>query len=144
MDADGSNQQQLTTSSGNDFAPAWSPDGTRIYFSSYRDGNQIHVFVMNADGTRVRNLTRASAATATHPRRRPTAAAWPSRAAAGDIWVMDVDGGDFRNVTPPTAASGEFDPAWSPDGSHARLHQLAHRHVARVPRSMPTAPTCGS
>ena len=116
MDADGSNPQQLTTSSGNDFAPAWSPDGPRIYFSSNRDGSQIHVFVMNADGTarpqphgapRPRPFTRAVA-------RRPQRGL---HELAGDIWVMDVDGGDFRNVTPSTAASGEFDPAWSPDGS---------------------------
>ena len=37
--------------------PAWSPDGRRIAFVSDRDGN-FEVYVMNADGSGQRNLTR--------------------------------------------------------------------------------------
>ena len=36
--------------------PAWSPDGSRIAFESFRDG-QSEVYVMNADGS---GLTRLS------------------------------------------------------------------------------------
>ena len=36
--------------------PAWSPDGGKIAFVSTRDGNP-EIYVMNADGTGVVNLS---------------------------------------------------------------------------------------
>lgn len=50
MNADGSDQVQLTTDPADDFGPAWSPAGTRIAFVSTRTG-VANVYVMNADGT---------------------------------------------------------------------------------------------
>jgi TolB protein len=40
--------------------PQWSHDGTRILFSSFRPGNW-EIFVMNADGSGLVNLTNNSA-----------------------------------------------------------------------------------
>ena len=48
MNADGSNPIQLTTE-GAARTPAWSPDGEKIAFTSYRNGNR-DVFVMRANG----------------------------------------------------------------------------------------------
>src|ERR671936_189227 len=36
--------------------PAWSPDGSRIAFTSARDGHD-HLSVMNADGPHIRRVT---------------------------------------------------------------------------------------
>ena len=41
---------------GQNSLPAWSPDGTRIAFTSTRDGNS-EIYVMNRDGSNVRRLT---------------------------------------------------------------------------------------
>ena len=49
MNADGTGQEQrLTTHSAGDHSPAWSPDGTRIAFSSLRDDNfrNYEIYVM--------------------------------------------------------------------------------------------------
>lgn len=66
MNADGSNQVNLTPKTPADpatswcsRAPSWSTDGRQIYFMSFRPstGGQNEIFVMNADGTNVRQLT---------------------------------------------------------------------------------------
>jgi len=56
MDADGGFQRQLTWF-GNEYDPAWSPDGRRIAFASGRGGSN-DIYVMNADGSGERSLTR--------------------------------------------------------------------------------------
>ena len=58
MNADGSEQRKLAPlSTAGDGSYAWSPDGRRIAFVSYRDGND-EVYVINVDGSGLRNLTR--------------------------------------------------------------------------------------
>ena len=68
MNADGTDQVNLTTKDANDAstswcsrAPAWSADGQEIFFMSFRPstGGHNQVFVMNIDGTNVRQLTEA-------------------------------------------------------------------------------------
>ena len=56
MDADGSDQINLTRHEADDHAPSWSPDGTLIVFESLRDGPR-QVYVMKADGTEGARLT---------------------------------------------------------------------------------------
>jgi dipeptidyl aminopeptidase/acylaminoacyl peptidase len=45
------------SSATRDGSPAWSPDGTRLAFYGERGGNS-DIYVMSADGTDVRRLTR--------------------------------------------------------------------------------------
>ena len=51
MDADGSNQVNLTDNSSGDNVPDWSPDGSKIAFSSGRDSGGQEIYVMDADGS---------------------------------------------------------------------------------------------
>mgnify|MGYP003553182031 CR=1 FL=1 len=53
---DGSHLRRLTTGSHFDLAPAWSPDGSRIAFGSDRTSWLVDLWVMRADGTRLREL----------------------------------------------------------------------------------------
>ena len=54
MDASGTSEEPLMTNQASD--PAYSPSGTRIVFSSARDGDS-DLYIMDADGTDVRRLT---------------------------------------------------------------------------------------
>src|SRR5215213_7007386 len=63
MNRDGSDRRQLTfptpvvpPGSGGDQIGAWSPDGTQLVYSSWQSGD-FDLFVMNADGSDVRQLT---------------------------------------------------------------------------------------
>ncbi|HEY8505787.1 MAG TPA: DPP IV N-terminal domain-containing protein [Gemmataceae bacterium] len=56
---DGTGLKNLTRSKGYDAEGAYSADGKRIVFCSDRDGNP-EIYVMNADGSGVRQLTKTS------------------------------------------------------------------------------------
>ena len=63
MDADGSNQHQITTLGGANFAPYYTPDGRRIIFSSnYKNprSRNFDLYLVNLDGTGLEQIT-------THP-----------------------------------------------------------------------------
>ncbi len=63
--ADGTDVLRLTNDGAFNREPEWSPDGTKIAWTSRRDGND-EVYVMNADGSGRTNLTNNPAADS-HP-----------------------------------------------------------------------------
>ena len=60
MNADGSDNRQITRLGGANFGPSWTPDGTRIIFSSNyknpRSGN-FDLYLVNLDGTNLEQVT---------------------------------------------------------------------------------------
>ncbi len=104
-------RSRLTENDEWDGNAAWSPDGSRIAFTSDRDGN-IEVYVMNADGTGQTRLTANPGADG--------APAWSpdgSRIAFEsdrdenvDIYVMTADGSGQARLTTDAAYDGT--PAW--------------------------------
>jgi Tol biopolymer transport system component len=112
MDADGSDQTQLTFNTAIDADPRWSPDGTKIVYSSVADGD-FEIFVMNADGSGQTQLTFIGG----------RSAAWApngrivfgvSGLGGQDIYVMNGDGSGQLQLTGDGLST---DPVWSPDGS---------------------------
>jgi Tol biopolymer transport system component len=116
MDADGWDQLRLTESPAWEVFPAWSPDGTKIvYFSMIRDVQKQDVYIMNADGTSVRQLTNNPNAVDENPVWSPDGsqiAFHSDRDGNYEIYLMDADGGNQRRLTDNYA--GEYWPAWRP------------------------------
>jgi TolB protein len=93
-------------------SPVWSPDGRRIAFLSRPDGNKA-LYVMNADGSGQRRLTRDASNSAT-PAWSPdgrTLAFESVRNGINGVYAVNADGSGQRRL----ARSGHA-PAWSPDG----------------------------
>lgn len=118
MNADTSAQDNLTAPEPeSDSGPKISPDGTKIAFNTFRDGN-AEVYVMGIDGgdvTNVSNHPGIDVGPTWSPDSQQIAFA-SQRAGQSDIWVANTDGSNPTNVTPGPA--NESSPAWSPDGSY--------------------------
>ena len=71
-------ERRLTQDPGLDFQPAWSPDGTQIAFTSDRS-RDWDIWVMNADGSGARDLSRNPKATDDSPAWRPAPTAQPMK-----------------------------------------------------------------
>jgi TolB protein len=112
---------QLTDSGGYSGAPAWAPDHSHIIFASDRDGSGSRnddVYLMAPDGSDVRRLTSTPDVDERHPKYAPDGsviAFVSKRESEYRLAIMDVDGGNAREVTGPYQFV-EF-PAWRRDGS---------------------------
>ncbi len=117
MDSDGGNQTRLTFNEAKDITPTWSPNGQQIAFDSDRDGDW-EVYVMDADGSNQRRLTHHPSIDS-YPDWSPDGSQIAFNSGRGrgnataDIFVMDTNGGNVRQVTHMGFASR---PKWSPDG----------------------------
>lgn len=139
------------SSSGFGAKPAWSPDGRKIAFMSNRDGKD-DIFVVNADGSGLRNLTRSRG---NYPKRiwwasgdgpmwspdgrkivfrsdrlyhgrpgtRGDAKEERQRRNSDEIYVVGEDGSGLRRLTHNSRS--DRSPVWSPDGRKILFIQLS-------------------
>ena len=87
----------------------------QIVFQSYRGGFGPDIYVMNTDGSNVRNLTNRSDMWNKSPSISPDGRKIAFISRGQDVYLMDIDGGNLVNIT-HDAADNDF-PVWSPDGS---------------------------
>ncbi len=118
MNADGTEQTQLTHNDTWEFDPTWSPNGKLIAYNSFpADFNgDPEIFVMNADGTGVTQLTDNNAfdfGSIWSPNGKHIAFN-SNRDGAYDIYVMNADGSNVRRLTTNAYVVGVT--AWSPNG----------------------------
>lgn len=124
---------QLTNLGGEE--PVWSPDGTRIAFTSHRHYHSS-IYVMDADGSDVERLTNFGRGSAASPAWSPdgTRIAFASNSHDGNakVHVMDADGSGVEQVT--NHSGNDQHPAWSPDGTRIAFDSngdrpLQHREI---------------
>ena len=140
MNADGSDIRRLTETPGegrSSWSGDWSPDGKQIVFNSNRDGvaeggRGYDIYVMAADGSDVRRLTREEGFEGT-----PAWSPDGKQIAFGfgppgypQIYVMDSDGGNVRRLTHADGLAAAR-PAWSPDGKKIAFMSTPHASVER-------------
>ena len=114
MNADGSNQKQLTHE-GENFDPTVSNDGRYIFFSSFRSGKN-RIWRMDVDGGNKRQLTNIEGII---PYPSPDGRWVFYRSTSQikvDFWKVPVDGGESILLTTPQGVNGA--PLISPDGRH--------------------------
>jgi TolB protein len=116
MAADGTDERRLTRSRGvDDLYPNWSSRG-RIVFASDRDGDDLEIYTMRPDGSKVRQLT-SNRFNEEFPNWSPsgkTIGFHRERNDNFDVYRMRRDGGGVERLT--TDRAGEGLPAFSPDG----------------------------
>jgi TolB protein len=139
MNGDGSNVKRLTNRPGPDGGPFFSPDGTQIIFRGHeiterrelddyqlllKDAlwrpTQLEIFVMNSDGTNLRQLTKmggANFAPSWHPDGKRIIFASNAHDPRGrdfDLYLVNIDGTGIERVTFNPTFDGF--PMFSPDG----------------------------
>jgi len=118
MNSDGTGAARLTNNPAMDAFPAWSPDNTKIAFTSNRDGFfNFEIYVMNADGSSPTRLTtngKVDGMPAWSPDGKKIAFT-SKRDGNFEIYVMNTDGTGLVRLTNNPAIDAK--PSWSPDGT---------------------------
>ena len=126
MQSDGTDVRRVTvppTGSG-DGKPRFSPDGAHLVFTRFRGKDQAEkaaLFTVSLDGSHLRRLTtfaiHADDVDWSPDGTRLVFDAYPNPNSYGDIYVVNANGRNLRNLTRnPPGKAGSADPVWAPDG----------------------------
>ena len=125
--ADGTGERKLLESSNFEYHASFSPDSSRIIFTSERAGRgQADIFTAGSDGNDIKPLITEPAvddAAVLSPDGTQLAFVSTRGTHRTNIWVMNLKTGATRNLTgggdvqgDPSKPDGFFRPSWSPDG----------------------------
>jgi Tol biopolymer transport system component len=120
LELDSGAQKQITFNSSFNYAPSWSPDGTKLVFTSDRTGND-ELWLLDTVSGSERRLTDDAASDST--------ASWSpdgrellfvsDRDGATRLWILDVESGASRPLSRESVRGTShlyYLPRWSPDG----------------------------
>lgn len=127
MPLSGGTPTSITSGLAFDMQPRWSPDGSEIAFTSDREGGD-NIFIMNADGSDIRQVTKESFRLLNSPTWHPDG---PYIAAkkhfttgrslgTGEVWLYHLGGGSGTALVKRANESLQKElgePVFSPDGS---------------------------
>jgi len=120
INADGTNEINLSGSRTGDNDPDWSPDGSKIVFTKDYSSPNAQTFVMNTDGSNLVNLSNTAGSGA---ERDPAWSPDGSKIAYQsfqdshyEIYVMNADGSGETRITNTAYPLANEHPDWSPDG----------------------------
>jgi eukaryotic-like serine/threonine-protein kinase len=137
MDADGSNQRQLTHDGVRSVRPQVSPDGRQIIYACAREG-RTNIWQMDADGTNPKQLTDGKSNS--HPHFSPDGK-WVVYVSQdygnATVWRMPLGGGQPVRLSDPTANL----PVVSPDGKQIACFYWDEQ--AKPPRGIMIIPFTG-
>jgi TolB protein len=122
VDDDGKNPVQLTNDKFQNSYPAWSPDGTKIAYSSNRGGGPMHIYTMDSDGGNVKALTSGGLqcrVPAWSPDGRSIAFCRSNPNGGSNICLIPATGGAIKQLD-----GDAWDPTWSPDGKNLAFVSL--------------------
>ena len=101
-----------------DIQPQFSPDGTRLVFTSSRSGESLDIWLASADGSNAHQLTHGPGTVQGSPSWSPDGRhiAFDAKGDGGRlaVWTIDADGGSPRRIT--TGPGDQNTPTWSRDG----------------------------
>ena len=136
MNADGSDERNLTNHEAEDFDPDISRDGARIAFVSKRSGGSA-IYVMNSDGSDLKEVPNTAGGLSPRWSRDGTRLAFSN---GGSIYVADISGRDQRLLmkaedegTAAPCRAGGFPGSWSPDDERIAYYSASvSRSIGQV------------
>jgi dipeptidyl aminopeptidase/acylaminoacyl peptidase len=145
--------RQFTFSDKSESSPKWSPDGTRLAFLSNRSGDDEQIYILRLDGGEAFAVTKGKndvESFAWSPDSKQLAFVAPDAKTDAEekkekdkddahvvdkedkrarLWIMDVEKGDARAVTPANWLV--FEAAWLPNGKELIVNATDHPNSDR-------------
>jgi TolB protein len=135
VDSDGENVQRVTTDGSIALSPAWSPDGTKLAYTSFRSGRPfLYERDLRSGRDRVASDRQGINSTPTYSPDGQTLAFSTSVGANTEVATMRAQGGELRQQT----QGNRFDslsPTFSPDGRQIAFesNRLGQPHIYVMP-----------